>query len=471
LASSEDIAARRWRAIVSRLAGQLIDARCLVVGAKPAYGASALRLAGAGEVVACDTDPAHVGGSEPPEKLETGVVRIPEDAFGVHPQVHGRFDLVVCDGVMNRTPHPLALLERVAGVLNQRGSVLIGVDLLRRARAATKLLGSDPWDWRFGETVVDRLLSEAGLYITDAFGARRDVRHYFLATATGHHRSQLDPPVPVRFPPGHYYSPQPDTRDLASELRRSQVRRQRPAIGIDWNEPRQRELLDDLAHQRRLAFPAEPGRTDEYYYNNGYFERLDAWLLEGLLRRFRPRRLVEVGAGFSTLLSARVNRECLGGAMQLVVIEPFPQGFLTEEIDGITEIRMEKVQDTPLEVFATLARNDVLFIDTSHTVKTGGDATWLHNEIVPRLAPGVIVHIHDIFLPRDYPESWVLEGWGWNEQYLVQAFLAFNSAFEILLSASWAGTFEPELLRTACPGWRGEEEEGGSLWIRRLSGR
>ena len=99
---------------------------------------------------------------------------------------------------------------------------------------------------------------------------------------------------------------------------------------------------------------------------------------------------------------------------------------------------------------------DILFIDTSHTIKTGGDVPWIFHEILPRLAPGVLVHVHDIFLPREYPQLWVDDGWGWNEQYLVHSFLLFNNAFDIVFGARWmlrassrrAGPSLPRLSRT-----------------------
>jgi predicted O-methyltransferase YrrM/BMFP domain-containing protein YqiC len=273
--------------------------------------------------------------------------------------------------------------------------------------------------------------------------------------------------VPVRFPPGHYYSPMPDANELLAEPRRSQIWGPRTAVGVDWNAEGQREVLRALAEQERLAFAtAQPDDPREYFADNDQFPILDAWLLEGLLRHFRPRRMIEVGSGFSTLVAARVNRESLGGQIDFVAIEPYPRQFLIDGVEGLSSLRVEQVQDTPLDVFAQLSDNDVLFIDTSHTVKTGGDVTWLHNEVVPRLAPGVLVHVHDIFLPGDYPEQWVGEGWGWNEQYLVQAFLAFNSAFEVLIGASWAVAHEPALLAQACPAWDGRSG-GGSLWLRR----
>ena len=114
----------------------------------------------------------------------------------------------------------------------------------------------------------------------------------------------------------------------------------------------------------------------------------------------------------------------------------------------------------------------MLFIDTSHTVKTGGDVPWLFGEVLPRLAPGVVVHVHDVFLPGDYPVPWVLEGWGWNEIYLVRAFLAFNQQFEILAGTQYLLQRHVDDLRRAFPGLherRHMERAGASLWLARTT--
>jgi hypothetical protein len=178
--------------------------------------------------------------------------------------------------------------------------------------------------------------------------------------------------------------------------------------------------------------------------------------------------MIEVGCGWSSLVSARVNRECLGGAMDFSCIEPYPPDFLSEEVDGITRLIATTVQEVPVERFLELQARDVLFIDTSHAVKTGGDVAYLYHQVIPRLAEGVVIHIHDIFLPWDYPQEWVLVGRAWNEQYLVQSFLAFNNSFEIVLSVAWMSHFHPEVLASAIPGFPASTPDGGgSFWIRR----
>jgi predicted O-methyltransferase YrrM len=288
-------------------------------------------------------------------------------------------------------------------------------------------------------------------------------------------QAAASPFVYVRFPPGHFYSPLPDTRELGAEPRHSEVwpATPRETPGIDWRGEAQVALCREVfAKQERLEFPAEPAGPHDYFTGNDQFAAFDAWILEAFLRHLRPQRMIEVGSGYSTLLSARVNREYLDGAMQFTCIEPYPREFLVEGVPGVSQLRIEKVQQTPLAVFEALGENDVLFIDTSHVAKTGSDVVWLYQEVVPRLRPGVVVHIHDLFAPGEYPEMWVLDGWGWNELYVVRAFLAFNSAFRVELGAQYLLKHHRDVVREAFPGMNEERYAhpgGGSLWIRRIS--
>ena len=124
--------------------------------------------------------------------------------------------------------------------------------------------------------------------------------------------------------------------------------------------------------------------------------------------------MIEIGSGYSSLVTARVNREFLDGRMRFTCIEPYPRPFLLEGVPGVTDLRIEEVQDTPLEVFDELGAGDVLFVDTSHTVKTGGEVPWLFSQVIPRLSPGVLLHIHDIYLPANIRSSgfWTRAGTG-----------------------------------------------------------
>jgi predicted O-methyltransferase YrrM len=275
------------------------------------------------------------------------------------------------------------------------------------------------------------------------------------------------------WPLGHFYSPVPDTVALASQPLRDRIwpPTPRPTPGIDWRDEQQVALVRDvLARQPALAFARAPtGDPTEYHTQNPFFSQLDAWALQGMLRHLRPRRMIEVGSGFSSLVAARVNRECLHGAMDLTCVEPYPVDYLGEKVDGLSRLIESPVQDVALQTFTELGDGDVLFIDSSHVMKTGSDVQYLYHEVLPRLRSGVVVHIHDIFLPHDYPADWVLSGRGWNEQYVLQSFLAFNAAFEVLLGIGWMCEFHPDVLAGAIPGFPATTPDGGgSFWMRRV---
>jgi predicted O-methyltransferase YrrM len=292
-----------------------------------------------------------------------------------------------------------------------------------------------------------------------------------LPTSTDDDPVAEDTP-PVRSRPGDYYSPMYDSRELVVEPARSRIWPSQPHEhpGIDWRGNAQRSfMVDVLGAQERMPLRAEGDPDDgEYYALNGQFPPMDAWALEGILRHLSPRRMIEVGSGFSSLITAKANREYLGGALDFVCIEPYPRAFLHAGVTGIGELIVAKVEDVPLDRFLALEQNDILFIDTSHVIRTGNDVAWIYGQILPRVRPGVHVHVHDVFLPGDYPEQWVREGWGWNENYLVEAFLNFNNAFEIVFAAQWAKQYASQELARAFPGLATAPDQGaGSLWMRR----
>jgi hypothetical protein len=280
-------------------------------------------------------------------------------------------------------------------------------------------------------------------------------------------------PIKLWCMPTHYYSPIPDTSRLAQPAERARVWPEEPHAmpGIDWRPEAQVQLCSEVfARQEPLQFPdvASAGQP-EYTRDSPRYPAIDAWVLQAMLRHLEPARVIEIGAGYSSLVTARVNREFLGGKAEFTAIDPYPLDFLESGVPGLTRLRKEQVQDTPVEVFEELGPNDVLFIDTSHVVKTGGDVPWIYNQVLPRLRPGVVVHLHDSFLPWDYPEHWVFEGKGWNELYLMQSFLVWNSAFEVMFGTYWMIRRNWDALRQAFPEMTVEDRrDSSSLWIRRV---
>jgi hypothetical protein len=284
--------------------------------------------------------------------------------------------------------------------------------------------------------------------------------------------SPPEAPVPMFVAPGHFYSPIVDPAEVEQEPRRSQIWPLAPRAtpGVDWREDAQIALCREVfALQERLRFleDASPDPT-EYFALNDQYTPLDAWVLEGMLRWLRPGRVIEVGSGFSSLVTARVNREEFEGAMRFTCIEPYPRQFLIDGVPGVSNLIVSKIQDVPLEVFDSLEDGDILFLDTSHVAKTGSDTTWLFHEVIPRLAPGVIVHVHDIFLPFEYPVEWVREGRSWNENHFVHSFLLYNRAFEIMFGSMYMAHLHRPIVAEAFPGWPDAASGGGgALWLRR----
>lgn len=285
--------------------------------------------------------------------------------------------------------------------------------------------------------------------------------------------------------PNHFYWPVPDMRDLES---RAWPDNSIP-VGFDLNLEKQVDWVRQLTarYQPEWSFPERPTGPTEYHYNNGLFETIDAEMAYSFVRHFKPARIIEVGGGFSTRILAsalEANRQRDGKDGKLTTIEPFPSAALR----GITHLISERIQDVDLDLFLSLRDGDILFLDSSHVVSVGSDVVREYLEILPRLQPGVIVHVHDIFLPSDYPRDAVLSNLCfWSEQYLLQAFLTFNPHFEVLWASSAMQMHHSDVLLESFPRWNHSYREmrkevrqylptrdhdrvwPSSFWMRRLS--
>ena len=242
--------------------------------------------------------------------------------------------------------------------------------------------------------------------------------------------------------------------------------RRSPLDGIHFDTSEQlewarRELAPFIAE-----FPVE--KPAGWQYLNNFYESVDAEVLYAVVRRRRPARVVELGSGYSSQVIAaacRVNaREA--GAPAYDIYDPFPREGLTSDLHDVATVRQTRVQDLPDSVFAELAAGDILFVDTSHTVKLGGDVNRIVLEVLPRLAPGVMVHFHDILLPAEYHPHWVQQRMYWAEAYLVQAFLCLNPAFRIRFSAYGVFLDHWADLKALVPSLR--ERGPSGFWIERV---
>jgi predicted O-methyltransferase YrrM len=275
--------------------------------------------------------------------------------------------------------------------------------------------------------------------------------------------------------PNHFYSPVPDTRRLPDTL----WQKESELPGIDMRDEEQLAFLHEVVERfgdelnglpRNQADAAAGG----YFVDNGAFESVDGELYYAMIRANRPAQVLEIGAGWSTLLALqalRANR-AEGAEGRLLTVEPYPYEFVRAAVGSepeAAELRDVPVQDLPLTVFEALGPGDILFIDSSHVLRIGSDVQYEFLEILPRLRAGVLVHVHDVFLPGEYPRDWVLgpEHRFWNEQYLLQAYLADNSRSTVVWGSSWMHRRHPEELENAFASYDRRSRFPGSFWFRR----
>ncbi|MBI3130600.1 MAG: class I SAM-dependent methyltransferase [Acidobacteria bacterium] len=273
-------------------------------------------------------------------------------------------------------------------------------------------------------------------------------------------------PLPV-----HFYSPVPDLADLD---RRNVWDRKSPLKGIDMRLEAQKSLLREMAkaHAAECVWEEHPGPDpNRFYWRNHSFSFQCASQLLYFIRHFKPRRVIEIGSGMSSGVFGQAllaNQAETGVACDYQIVDPYPN-LAPEGFPALTCLHLQRVEVLDPAFFAQLGHNDILFIDSGHVVRIGSDVNFLFLEVLPMLAPGVIVHVHDISLPYEYPRVYfsnpafrVL----WTEAYLLQAFLMFNSAWEVLASVPYLTKEAPEVLAEIFP----QDPSGigsGSFWMRR----
>jgi hypothetical protein len=266
----------------------------------------------------------------------------------------------------------------------------------------------------------------------------------------------------------HFYSPIPNLAELPTQL---------------WDGPSEMPGVDlriedaiKLLNGPLLPFLSEfqprlrPSASGGFWLHNGSYESVDANLLYAILRHLRPRRVYELGSGVSSHVIdlASVANEHDGKPLEHTIFDPFPYQNGTMGPVLRATAHAVRTEDLDPSRFDALQAGDVLFVDTTHTVRTGGDVTHIFLEILPRLVPGVTVHVHDIFLPYEYPKDWVVDDRrAWAEQYLLQAFLAFNDAFEVMMPNYAVARAAPDMLKGIIQTFDPQSVRPGGFWIKR----
>lgn len=277
-------------------------------------------------------------------------------------------------------------------------------------------------------------------------------------------------PVPV-----HFYSGIPDLKDLAA---RNIWDKKSMLTGIDFNLESQIAFLEQTGKTfgSECHWPANPtGNPADFFSENDCFSFGCAASTHTMIRHYKPKRVIEIGSG----MSSRIIRHALllnktenpAAENHYLIIDPYPSPFIEQELPG-KELFKSRVELINPEFFDQLKENDVLFIDSGHSVRIGGDVNFLYLNVLPRLAPGVIIHVHDIQLPYEYHKVYAInESFRqfWTEQYLLQAFLAFNTQFEILLAVYYLLLEHLDLFQRAFPYYNPQEHRlmGTSFWLRR----
>jgi hypothetical protein len=274
-------------------------------------------------------------------------------------------------------------------------------------------------------------------------------------------------PYLIFAPPGHFYSPLPNLLDIKKNREALFTRDRTACPGIDLHVHDQINLIKSLTkYYDQMPFLEDKQNGYRYYFNNSYYGHGSAIILYSLLRHYTPKRVIEVGSGFSSAAMLDINEHFLNNSILFSFIEPYPErllSLLTDNDKKRHQIYTKPVQQVSNSIFSELENNDILFIDSSHVAKIGSDVVLLMTEILPILNKGVIIHIHDIYWPFEYPENWILSGRAWNEAYIIKSFLQFNSSFRILLFNSFLSIHYKSLMEENLPLFI--PDSGSSLWI------
>lgn len=273
------------------------------------------------------------------------------------------------------------------------------------------------------------------------------------------------------WPPGHFYSPIPSLEQVEADDRQIFNTHEDPIPGVSLNEPYQLQLIKKFGQfYPDIPFVSTQSEGHLFFYDNPNYSYGEAIVLYCMMRAFNPKRVIEIGSGYSSCAILDINAQAFGGSIHCTFIDSditLLKDLVPKSTIQTLDIIPQRLQEVPYRVFETLKANDILFIDSSHVVKIGSDVNYLLFQVLPRLKSRVLVHFHDIFYPFEYPKNWIQQGRYWNEAYLLRAFLQYNRAFKVEFFNDFIGRYRKSKIEELMPLFA--RNPGTSLWLRKAA--
>lgn len=262
----------------------------------------------------------------------------------------------------------------------------------------------------------------------------------------------------------HFYSPIPSLEHIKKYD--SVLEKYKDLKDINLNENKQIENLKIFSSYASSIPWLDKNEPLRYVFENDYFSYTDGLVLYSMIMKNKPKRIIEIGSGYSSALMLDMNEVFFDNSMLLTFIEPYPErlkGLLKITDYDVCEIYESPLQKVDHDVFLTLEAGDILFIDSSHVTKFNSDVNEIIFLILPLLKRGVLIHFHDIFFPFEQPKEWLEKGMYWNETYLLKAFLMNNNQYDIEFFNNYIWNFHRDEAIKYIP--IGAKNSGGSLWL------
>jgi hypothetical protein len=269
------------------------------------------------------------------------------------------------------------------------------------------------------------------------------------------------------YPPGHFYSTIISVQDVKRRQNEIWCNESIDGIeGIDLNADEQIRLVKEFEqYYEEVPFTASKSISNRYFFENEFYLYTDAIFLYSMIRHFKPKQIIEIGSGFSSSVMLDTNELFFNNSIKFTFIEPYTgrlKSLLKDNDYNSVTILEKDVQEIEIDTFKKLNNGDILFIDSTHVVKTGSDVNYIIFEILPKLNKGVLIHFHDIFYPFEYPKDWVFMGRNWNEDYFLRSFLMYNNQFDIKLFSHYLHIHHKQIFNNMPLCFK---NTGGNLWL------